>query len=396
MRRYCLAQLVSSIGTYLFYIGALSYAQKVTNGGILVTLFTLSETLPTMFLIVTGYFSDKTKEKIRPSIVLTLFRGGLFLIIASILGNSLNITTIAIICVLNFISGIANEFIQSLLSPLPKVFLDEREMDVGLSLCSATVQIGNFLGQVIGSVLTVYLSLSIISTINSFSFFLESILYISIFTVVEKMEYKSRLKIKEIDVNLKNVYKIVTKVLKKKEIFNLVVNFSLLNVLLASIIPFLTIYLNKFPRLIPARLKFSVFLVIVNTSISVCFILGTRLSAKLSGHIKELTMLGFLLGFGIYLSFLLKCVPFSLLLIISIYFVLGIINPYIAKKILMSTDNGISTVQGVFNTFLNIGSVFGSLIINLLSTYSINLGCYFVFLIVVIYFAVFFLKSKKL
>ena len=393
-----MAQLISSIGTYLFYIGALSYAQKVDNGGILVTLFTLSETLPTMFLVFTGYFSDKTPEKVKPVILLTVFKGILFLLIAVLLGVSINLNIIILICFLNFVSGIANEFAQSLLSPLPKVFLKEDELDVGLSLCSATLQLGNFFGQIIGSVLVLYISLAYISVINSLSFFFESILYISVFTLLTKLEFKSNLKVKKIKINIKNLVKIVTNVLKKKDISILIINFSLLNILLASIVPYLTIFLNRFPKLIPLGLKFSIFLVIVNISISVFFIIGTHFSVKLREHINGLTMAGFIAGFLVYFSLFLKVMNLSLIFIVLTYFIVGMINPYIAKKILMSTDNGISTVQGVFNTFLNIGSVFGSLIINLLSTFSVKFGCYFVFLIVAIYFIIYifiYLKGYK-
>lgn len=344
-----------------------------------------------MFLILTGYFSDRIEEKIKPAILLTICRGGLFLLIAILLNSSFKRNIIFFICLLNFISGIANEFVQSLLSPLPKVFLDENELGIGLSLCSATLQIGEFLGLIVGSILTI--NLASISFINSLSFFLESILYFSIFVRIKKLELKANLKIEKVDINIKNIIKIVINVLNKKKI--LIINFSLLNILLASIIPYLTIFLNKFPKLIPLGLKFSIFLVFLNISMSFFFIVGTNFSVKLSAHIKGLTMIEFIAGFLLYLFLLLKIITLFYIFTCLMYFILGIINPCIAKKVLKSTNSGISTVQGVFNTFLNIGSVFGSLMINLLSTISIELGSYFVFLVVTIYFFLY-LKEYKI
>ena len=64
-RRFSIASFLSSAGDILFYLAFMTYASKLKNYSLVLSLIAISESLPKLFTIFGGYFADKTRHKFK-------------------------------------------------------------------------------------------------------------------------------------------------------------------------------------------------------------------------------------------------------------------------------------------------------------------------------------------
>ena len=64
-RRFSVASFLSGADDILFYLAFMTYASKLQNYSLALSLIAISESVPKLFEIFGGYLADKTKKKFR-------------------------------------------------------------------------------------------------------------------------------------------------------------------------------------------------------------------------------------------------------------------------------------------------------------------------------------------
>lgn len=73
-RRFSIASFLSNAGDILFYLALMTYASKLENYSLALSLIAISESIPKLFTIFGGYFADKTQNKFRNIFLTALVR----------------------------------------------------------------------------------------------------------------------------------------------------------------------------------------------------------------------------------------------------------------------------------------------------------------------------------
>lgn len=64
-RRFSIASFLSTAGDILFYLAFLTYASKLKNYSLALSLIAISESIPRLLDIFGGYLADKTRNKLK-------------------------------------------------------------------------------------------------------------------------------------------------------------------------------------------------------------------------------------------------------------------------------------------------------------------------------------------
>lgn len=66
-RQFSIASFLSSAGDILFYLALMTYASKLQNYSLALSLIAISEAIPRFFDIFGGYLADRTHHKFKIS-----------------------------------------------------------------------------------------------------------------------------------------------------------------------------------------------------------------------------------------------------------------------------------------------------------------------------------------
>src|SRR5699024_5223483 len=110
-RKFSIASFLSSAGDILFYLAFMTYASKLQNYSLALSLIAISESIPRLFYIVGGYFADRTKNKYRNIVLAAIIRFMLYSIVGFLLISNLSQWNLVIIIAgINFISDIIGTY----------------------------------------------------------------------------------------------------------------------------------------------------------------------------------------------------------------------------------------------------------------------------------------------
>lgn len=84
-RLFSIASFLSNTGDILFYLAFMTYASKVQNYSLALSLIAISESVPKLFAIFGGYFADITKQKFRNIFLMAIIRTVLYTIVGILL-----------------------------------------------------------------------------------------------------------------------------------------------------------------------------------------------------------------------------------------------------------------------------------------------------------------------
>ena len=73
-RRFSIASFLSGTGDVLFYLAFMTYASKLQNYSLALSLIAISESIPRLFEIFAGYFADRTHKKFRNIFLMAVAR----------------------------------------------------------------------------------------------------------------------------------------------------------------------------------------------------------------------------------------------------------------------------------------------------------------------------------
>ena len=89
-RRFSIASFLSSAGDILFYLAFMTYASKLKNYSLALSLIAISESSPKLFTIFGGYFADKTRHKFKNIFLSAIIRCVLYGIVGLLFISNVN------------------------------------------------------------------------------------------------------------------------------------------------------------------------------------------------------------------------------------------------------------------------------------------------------------------
>lgn len=177
-RIFSIASFLSSAGDILFYLAFMTYASKLQNYSLALSLIAISESIPRLFYIVGGYAADRTKNKYRNIVLAAIIRFVLYGTAGSLLISNLSQWNLVIIIAgINLISDIIGTYSGGLVSPLIVNLVGSDEFAEAEGFTNGLGEIINVSAQFIGSGLLLFLSYSNLAFINAITFLVAGLLF---------------------------------------------------------------------------------------------------------------------------------------------------------------------------------------------------------------------------
>lgn len=353
-RRFSIASFLSSAGDILFYLAFMTYASKLKNYSLALSLIAISESSPKLFTIFGGYFADKTRHKFKNIFLSAIIRCVLYGIVGLLFISNVNQWSLVIIVVIiNLISDTFGAYSSGLVSPLVVDLVGKDHFGEAEGFTNGVNEVINIAAQFIGSALLLIMSYSSLAFLNAISFLLAGILFASVGLRQKSIE---SLKSHEINtqsflVTMKTSFK---QVKKQAGLLEVVLIVAVLNGLLSStgsLIPIM-IAAHKTAMVI-SRYSFTIALmgVVVACGAALGSMFGTQLFKKFT--IFSMTILATLIAlmttFAIFAT--------SIYLVLGLYFLLALTASATSIKLtqwlVTSVEHKIlASTVGLLNTIL--------------------------------------------
>lgn len=180
-RIFSIASFLSSAGDILFYLAFMTYASKLQNYSLALSLIAISESIPRLFYIIGGYIADRTKNKYRNIVLAAIIRFVLYGMVGFLLSSNLSQWNLIIIIIgINLISDIIGTYSSGLVSPLIVNLVGSDAFAEAEGFTNGLGEIINVSAQFIGSGLLLFLSYSNLAFINAFTFLTAGLLFANV------------------------------------------------------------------------------------------------------------------------------------------------------------------------------------------------------------------------
>lgn len=180
-RRLSIANFLSNAGDILFYLAFMTYASKLKNYSLALSLIAISESIPRLFDIVGGYLADKTYNKFKNIFLMALVRFILYGVVGILFVTNISQWSLVIaVVIINFISDTVGSYSGGLNVPLIVEVVGQEEFAEAEGFTNGISQVITTVAQFIGSGLLLFLSYSNLAFVNAFTFLFAGILYASV------------------------------------------------------------------------------------------------------------------------------------------------------------------------------------------------------------------------
>ncbi|USS88877.1 MFS transporter [Fructilactobacillus cliffordii] len=177
------SSFLSAIGSTLFNLVFLVYAQTLSFKTLAVSIVSFANLLPTFFMIFNGYWADNTNPKHRFRYVIGLrgIQGCLYLGLAILLHYPGTMGLFATLVVINVVSDLLSDYTINLIMHYEKMILHgQEELQSALGFSAGMRNVISMVFQAAGASLIVLLhnDFSLFAIINSLSFFIAGIVLV--------------------------------------------------------------------------------------------------------------------------------------------------------------------------------------------------------------------------
>lgn len=180
-RRFSVASFLSGAGDILFYLAFMTYASKLQNYSLALSLIAISESIPKLFEIFGGYLADKTKKKFQNIFLCAVIRFAFYALVGFLfITNISQWSLVIIIVVVNFFSDTVGSYSGGLVAPLIVDLVGKEEYGEAEGFTSGISQVISMTAQFLGSALLLVMSYSSLAFLNAATFLLAGILYASV------------------------------------------------------------------------------------------------------------------------------------------------------------------------------------------------------------------------
>ena len=241
-RRFSVASFLSSAGDILFYLAFMTYASKLENYSLALSLIAFSESVPRLFEIFGGYLADRTKKKFQNIFLAAVVRFILYGLVGLLFISKISQWNLVIVIVIvNFLSDTIGSYSGGLVTPLIVDIVGKKDYGEAAGFTSGVSQVISMSAQFVGSALLLVMSYSSLAFVNAATFLLAGVLFASVGLKHKKDEKPLESK----EVNDQNFFGTMkssfTQVKKQQGLLAIVLVIALLNGSLMTIEPLNTI-----------------------------------------------------------------------------------------------------------------------------------------------------------
>lgn len=180
-RRFSIASFLSTAGDILFYLAFMTYASKLHNYSLALSLIAISESIPRLFDIFAGYLADKTKRKFQNIFLMAVVRFILYGIVGLLFIINVSQWNLVIaVVIINFLSDTFGSYSGGLTAPLIVDIVGKKEFGEAEGFSNGMNEVINTVAQFVGSGLLLFLSFANLAFINALTFLVAGLLFLSV------------------------------------------------------------------------------------------------------------------------------------------------------------------------------------------------------------------------
>ena len=180
-RRFSIASFLSGTGDVLFYLAFMTYASKLNNYSLALSLIAISESVPRLLEIFSGYLADRTRKKFKNIFLMAIVRFVLYGIVGLLFTAKISDWNLVIAVVaINFLSDTFGSYSGGLVSPLIADIVGKEQFGEAEGFTGGVSQIINMAAQFVGTGLLLFMSYANLAFINAFTFLAAGLLYASV------------------------------------------------------------------------------------------------------------------------------------------------------------------------------------------------------------------------
>ncbi|MDF7639874.1 MFS transporter [Lactobacillus sp. ESL0791] len=358
-RWFSVAGFLSSAGNILFYLALLTYASRLQNYSLAMSLIAITEAIPDLLQSIGGYLADRTKNKFKVITWLGVIRFVLYMIVGLLFTRSIaGWNLVLMVIALNFISDVAGVYSSGLETPLIVKLVKENDVAEAEGFTNGVSAAFQMCAQFIGSGLLLFMSYSEIAVINALTFLVAGLIFAKIGHDYRK-EHQDEV---EETINDQNFFATLAssfKQLRKNTgTFTVILVIALLNGVLGTLQPLISIVIaaNRSIMVI-GTFSFTIALVGAIGSIGAAAgsILGTTIFKKMS--LLTIALLDTAFAAAMIGAIFSKSIILCLILIFFLAFFAGTASPKLEQWIVTTVDRTIlASTIGAINTILIVAS----------------------------------------
>ncbi|MDF7671790.1 MFS transporter [Lactobacillus sp. ESL0701] len=396
-RKLTLASWLSTAGDILFYLALMTYASKLHNYTLAISLISITEGIPRLIESLSGYYADRTKNKFKMIVWLAIIRFVLYLIVGLLfVTNIAGWNLVLIVIGINFISDISGMYSSGLATPLIVDLVGQNEISEATGFSSGISQVISTVAQFIGSGLLLFLSYSNLAIVNALTFLCAGLLYASV-----GHSYLKDHPNQNVQVNNQNFWSTFkssfSQVKKANGLLTVISVIALLNGILMALEPLISIVIAGNKSMIIGTYSFTIALVGAVDSIGMALgsAIGTTLFKKTS--LFMISLIDTVFSVGMILAIFSKNIISCLILGSVLGFFAGVANPKMTQWLVSSVDHTIlSSSIGALNTILQVaGPLMTTIFTSITSTVGINYALFGLIIVSVLVFAIILYVMKK-
>lgn len=176
----------------------MTYASRLKNYSLALSLIAISESIPRLLSSFGGYFADRTNNKFSKIVWLAMIRGALYLLVGFLFSQNIaGWNLVMTVIVINFISDTLGTYSSGLSTPLIVDLVKEDEVGEAEGFTTGVSQVITLISQFIGSGLLLFMSYSVLAAINGLTFIVAGLIYLSISR--KRHKHTSQDKVQEVD-----------------------------------------------------------------------------------------------------------------------------------------------------------------------------------------------------
>ncbi len=351
-RRFSIASILSSAGDILFYLALMTYASRLKNYSLALSLIAISESVPRLLSSVSGYLADRTRNKYQKIVWLAMIRGILYLLVGFLFSQNIaGWNLVMMVIVINFISDTAGTYSSGLATPLIVDLVEKDQVASATGFTSGVSQVISMIAQFIGSGLLLFMSYSSLAVINGLTFVLAGIIYLSIARKNKEASLKQEVDQQSFFATIAMSYR---QVKKATGLLTTVLVIALLNGILSTIEPMLSIMIagNKHVMVIGT---YAFTIALIGALMAVGSALGSIVGTMIFKKVSLFVIILFALGSAVWVSLavLSKQIIFCLITYCLLGFFTGTAGPKLTQWMVSTVDRKIlSSSVGLLNTIL--------------------------------------------
>lgn len=353
-RKFSLASWLSSAGNILFYLALMTYASRLKNYSLALSLIAITESLPNLIQSLSGYLADRTKNKYHVIVWLAIIRFALYLLVGVLFATNISGWNLVLMVIgLNFISDLSGKYSGGLQTPLIVSLVGENEMSEAQGFTNGISQLITMIAQFAGSGLLLFMSYSGLAIVNAITFLVAGIIYANIGMNVKKQEVNKQPE----EVNTQKFGATIVSSLKQVKqangLLTIVLVIALLNGLLSTVEPLISIVLAGNKNMLIGNYSFTI--AVVSTVAAIGMASGSAIGTKI---FKNTSLFLIVLADTIATITLAIVIIYgnifaSLFCLAILGFLAGIVSPKLLQWLVTTVDRKIlSSSVGLLNTIL--------------------------------------------